>query len=114
MKQAGTVVLFRFPQTNLEINKPRPALLLGRLHGKYSDWLVCMISSQTRHYQSNVDELVRVSDKDFKESGLHGESVVRVERLAVMEESSLLGEIGSISPERLKRIKNHLVNWLSQ
>lgn len=114
MKQAGAVVLFRFPQTNLDVNKPRPALLLGKLHGKYPDWLVCMISSQTRHYQPNIDELVLVSDKDFKESGLHGESVIRVERLAVMEESSLLGEIGSIAPERLKRIKAHLVKWLTE
>lgn len=114
MKQAGAVVLFRFLQTNLEITKPRPALLLRRLHGKYPDWLVCMISSQTRHYQPDVDELIRANDSDFKVSGLHSESVIRVERLAVMEESSLLGEIGSISPERLRRINDHLVNWFSE
>jgi mRNA interferase MazF len=114
MKQAGAVVLFRFPQTNLEINKPRPALLLGKLHGKYSDWLVCMISSQIKHYQSDVDELIRAGETDFTESGLHNDSVIRVERLAVMDESSLLGEIGAISPERLRRIKDRLINWLAQ
>ncbi len=31
MKQAGQIVLFRFPQTDLEEGKLRPALLLGRL-----------------------------------------------------------------------------------
>jgi hypothetical protein len=33
MKQAGQIVVFRFPQTDLEEGKLRPALLLGRLPG---------------------------------------------------------------------------------
>jgi len=49
MKQAGQIVLFRFPQTDLEEGKLRPALLLGQLPGEYDDWLICMISSQIRH-----------------------------------------------------------------
>jgi len=51
MRQAGQIVLFRFPQTDLEEGKLRPALLLGRLPGEYDDWLICMISSQTCHYR---------------------------------------------------------------
>ena len=30
MKQAGQIILFRFPQTDLEAGKLRPALLLGK------------------------------------------------------------------------------------
>jgi len=112
MKQAGAIVLFRFPQISLEAGKPRPALLLAKLHGKYDDWLVCMISSQVRHYIPDADEFMRTGDEDFTQSGLHGESIVRVERLAVVEEASLLGEIGSISPERLTRIKRRLADWI--
>ena len=33
MKQAGQVVLLRFPQTDLAEGKLRPALMLGRLPG---------------------------------------------------------------------------------
>lgn len=40
MKQAGQVVLFRFPQIDLEGGKLRPALLLGKLPGEYDDWLI--------------------------------------------------------------------------
>ena len=50
MKAAGQVVVFRFPQADLEEGKLRPALLLGKLPGNYDDWLICMISSQTRQY----------------------------------------------------------------
>lgn len=113
MKQAGAVVLCRFPQTDLETGKLRPALLLGKLR-EYDDWLICMISSQVRHYLPDLDELVRDTDTDFIQSGLRNESVIRVERLAVVEEEILLGEIGQISEDRLKRIKRRLAEWLSQ
>lgn len=112
MKQAGAIVLFRFPRVSLEEGKPRPALLLAKLHGRFNDWPVCMISSQIRHYIPDVDEFMRSTDEDFSQSGLHGESIIRVERLAVMEEASLLGEIGAISPERLQRIKSRLADWI--
>jgi len=114
MKQAGMVVAFRFPQTDLKDGKLRPALLLGKLPGEYDDWLVCMISSQTRHYISEFDEIVQESDGDFAESGLKVASVIRVGRLAVVSGEMLLGATGQISSERLGRIKKNLSNWLSQ
>lgn len=113
MKQAGAVVLCRFPQADLEAGKLRPALLLGKLR-EYDDWLLCMISSQVRHYLPDLDELVRVNDADFVQSGLRNESIIRIERLAVVEEEILLGEIGEISEDRLKRIKRRLADWLMQ
>jgi len=59
MKEAGQVVVFRFPQTDLEEGKLRPALLLSKLPGNYDDWLICMISSQTHQ---SITGLMR-SDK---------------------------------------------------
>ena len=112
MKQAGQIVLFRFPRADLEEGKLRPALLLGRLPGEYDDWLICMISSQIRHYVPGFDELVREDDPDFAESGLKVPSVIRVGRLAVVEEEILVGAIGQIAPERLQRIKSRLAEWL--
>ena len=114
MKQAGQVIVFRFPQTDLEEGKLRPALLLGKLPGEYDDWLICMISSQTRQYVTEFDEIVQDTDKDFTESGLKVTSVIRVGRLAVVSGEILLGAIGQISSERLSRVKKHLSDWLSE
>ena len=114
MKKAGQVVVFRFPQTDLEEGKLRPALLLGKLPGEYDDWLICMVSSQTRQYIPGFDEMVQDSDEDFGESGLKVTSVSRVGRLAVVSGEILLGAIGQISSERLNRVKNHLSDWLSE
>jgi mRNA interferase MazF len=114
MKQAGQVVLFRFPHADLEAGKLRPAVLLGQLPGEYDDWLICMISSQLHHYIPGFDEVVQESDPDFMASGLKVASVIRVGRLAVVQGSLLLGAVGQVAPERLQRIKSHLAEWLAQ
>ena len=114
MKEAGQVVVFRFPQTDLEEGKLRPALLLGKLPGEYDDWLICMISSQTRQYIAEFDEIIQENDADFGESGLKVTSVIRVGRLAVVSGEILIGAVGQVSSERLSRVKKHLSDWLSE
>jgi len=37
LKQAGQIVAFRYPQTDLEKGKLRPALLLAKLPNEYDD-----------------------------------------------------------------------------
>ena len=114
MKQAGQIVLFRFPQTDLEEGKLRPALLLGKLPGDYDDWLICMVSSQTRRFVAEFDEIIQEGDPDFTQSGLKVPSVIRIGRLAAVEGEILLGAIGQIARKRLGLIKEHLSNWLMQ
>lgn len=112
MRQAGQIILFQFPQTDLDAGKLRPALLLGKLPGDYDDWLICMISSQVRHYIPQFDEIIQETDDDFPQSSLKSTSVIRIGRLAVVEGRILLGATGQISPERFQRIKNHLAEWI--
>ena len=114
MKRAGQIVLFRFPQADLQEGKLRPALLLGKLPGEHGDWLICMISSQVRHYVPEFDEIVREEDLDFANSGLKVTSVIRIGRLAVVEADILLGAAGDIATDRLQRIKTRLSQWLEK
>jgi mRNA interferase MazF len=114
VKKSGQIVLFPFPHTTLASGKTRPALLLGKLPGPYGDWLICMISSQMYHYIKDFDEIVTPGDSDFANSGLKTSSIIRVGRLAVVEETSLLGAVGEIDEKRLKRIKKSLSDWLEK
>lgn len=114
MKRAGQIVLFRFPQTDLTAGKLRPALLLGRVPGPYEDWLLCMVSSQLRQYTEGFDEIIADQDSDFPTSGLKVPSVIRVGRLAAVAGDILIGSVGEIGSERLRRIKEHLAQWLAQ
>jgi len=109
----GQVVLFRFPQTDQASGKLRPALVLRELPGPHGDWLICMISSQLSQQTPFLDEILNQSDSDFAQSGLKTSSLIRAGRLAVVEGRILLGVIGKIDPQRLARIRNRLVRWLS-
>jgi len=114
MIQPGQIVLFRFPQTDLQEGKMRPALLLAKVPGRFDDWLVCAISTQLHQYTPDFDEIVRESDDDFRESGLKAESLFRVGRLGVIDASIFEGAIGQISSERYHRIRSRLSKWLSE
>jgi len=70
MVSEGQIVLFRFPQTNQNKGKLRPALVLRGLPGKYNDWLICMIFSQMHQYIPDIDERITSDDSDFHDSGL--------------------------------------------
>lgn len=112
MKKAGQIALIKFPNTNLEEGKLRPVLLLSKLPGDYADWLVCMISTREKHSSKNLDEVIISSDTDFKQSGLKFDSVIRIFRLAVVDEKILIGKLGEISNGRLEKIKAKLSDWV--
>lgn len=112
MKEPGQIILFRFPRSDLSEGKLRPALLLSEVPGPYEDWLICMISSQVHQRIDGFDELVEEDDKDFARSGLKVTSVIRIGRLAIVEDGMLEGRMGTISPERMTRIRKRLSEWI--
>ncbi|MEI7843540.1 MAG: type II toxin-antitoxin system PemK/MazF family toxin [Gallionellaceae bacterium] len=112
MKRAGQVVLTPFPYSDLSATKLRPVLML-RQASRFDDWLVCMVSSQLNQADANLDEIISPSDTDFSNSGLKVPSVLRLSRLAVLDGSLLLGNIGAISEERLRSVRQRLANWVA-
>ena len=112
MLSEGYIVLFNLPNTDQAVGKLRPALVIRQLPGRYSDWLVCMISSRLNQFVSGVDERVMPDDADFKLSGLKQPSLIRASRLAVVEESVLIGKLGRIDPKRLGRVKAKICAWI--
>ena len=114
MKAPGQIVLFRFPYANLIEGKIRPALLLGRLPGIHGDWLLCMISSRLEQQVEGFDEIILLEDEDFVSSGLKIASLIRIGRLAVVEDDILIGSIGEISEARLIGIKSRLGRWITR
>lgn len=113
LRDAGQIVLFPFPQTDLQVGKRRPALLIAPLPSGHGDWLVCMMSSQTRQQVSGIDDLVSVADTDFVQSGLKTDTLIRLTRLAVVNDSIFTGTIGEINSNRLNRLKKNLSDWIT-
>jgi len=112
MISEGQIVLFKFPQTDQITGKLRPALILRRLPGQYNDWLLCMVSSHLDQRVPDFDEIITPNDSDFKESGLKVPSLIRIGRLAVVDGDILLGKLGQVDGQRLRRIVQNLSQWL--
>jgi mRNA interferase MazF len=108
----GQIVLFRFPQTDQQSGKLRPALVVRKLPGRYEDWLISMVSSQLSQEIPGFDEIISQDDPDFKDSGLKLTSLIRIGRLAVVNADILVGNIGRIDDMRLTKIRQKLSQWI--
>jgi mRNA interferase MazF len=108
----GDIVLIRFPQVNLESGKLRPALIIAISPNRHRDLLLALISSRLHQATPGFDEIINTSDTDFITTGLKVASLTRLGRLTSVESSVINARLGNISPERLIRIKNLLINWL--
>ena len=112
MRKAGQVAVVHFPQVDLTPGKLRPVLLIARVPGSYEDWLVCMFSTKLHQAVPGFDESIGADADDFERSGLKVPSVIRVGRLAVVAEEILVGQIGEIGDDRLRRVQKGLAEWI--
>lgn len=107
----GNIALTPLPQSNGQL-KNRPIVLLRKLP-PYGDWLVCGLSTQLHQLVPGFDDLLDASHPDFASSGLKASSLIRLGFLAVIPESQLLGAIGEISSDRLRRLLQRLSDYLA-
>ena len=108
----GDIVLIRFPQADLKSGKLRPALIIAISASRHRDLLLALISSRLHQATLGFDEIINTSDSDYITTGLKVASLIRLGRLTSVESSVINARLGTISPERLIRIKNLLINWL--
>jgi mRNA interferase MazF len=80
----------------------------------YRDFLVCGVSTQLDKELKGFDEVIRVTDEDFKSTGLRITSLVRLGFLAVLPRTRIIGAIGSLSSTRHRRLLKTLSDYLIQ
>lgn len=110
--QAGEVCLIAIPQFGGVTAKLRPALVLASLPGPYQSVLLCGISTQLQQQQPNWDELIALNDTDYKASGLHSVSIIRLSYLYAADPAQIAGPIGQIDDARLRRLRGRLAQHL--
>lgn len=108
--KSGSVVLAPLPQQDGRV-KNRPAIVLCRMP-PFGDCLLCGVSTQLQQAVAGFDEIVEFSDADYAASGLKTRSLIRLGFLAVFPANALLGSIGEISSERLRRLRERLAAYL--
>lgn len=88
MHAFGSIVLTRFPFTDLSGEKRRPALVVSRGDAASTDLIVCFITSvlRTGPYMATIAATAG--------TGLKVPSVVRFDKLATLERSIIAGKLG--------------------
>ena len=106
----GDIILTPMPQADGKV-KNRPAIYLREMP-PFQDALVCGVSTQIHQLAPDFDDLITSQDSDFSSSGLVSDSLIRLGFLAVLPRRNIIGSIGSISPERHKRLLHRLGEYL--
>lgn len=105
----GTVILTPFPFTDLTKNKVRPALIVSSNKRKDNDIIIAFISSVLDSVNlSGTDILLDSKEMYFKETGLKTTSVIKTDKLATIDKKIILGELGSIDKELVRKVDENL------
>jgi len=103
---AGSVVLVRFPFSDLSQSKLRPAVVLADC-GR-GDWLLCQITSNP--YSDS--RAVELADSDFRSGSLRVTSYARPAKLFTAHHTLIATDIGILHEASLKRIADVVVRLL--
>lgn len=102
----GKIILIPFPFTDLTTAKLRPALVL--YEGK-RDVVVAFISSKLPSESSQMDVIIDRSHPEFKSSGLKATSVIRLDKIATISKTMILGELGEAGNEVKREVNKRLL-----
>jgi|APTNR8051073442_1049403.scaffolds.fasta_scaffold205215_1 mRNA interferase MazF len=92
----GNIVLIPFPFTDLSGNKTRPALVLAV---DTFDITVAFITSKVIKQEVNDLEII-----PSKTNGLKIDSIIKLNKIATIETSLALGELGTITNTEISEI----------
>lgn len=100
----GIIVLTPFPFTDLSTSKRRPALVVSKGNEQKTDIIIAYISSKIADQFSETDYLLKTSHKDFKNTGLLKDSVIKLNKLVTVDKKLFIGELGFVSKEIMEEI----------
>ena len=93
MKQ-GDIVVVTFPFSNLLQTKIRPAVVVCHTDDKHKDVVLCLISSVVPPKLNKREILLEPSSLN----NLRSKSVIKVYRIATVQQSKIISTIGLLSP----------------
>jgi len=100
----GCIILIPFPFTDLSGSKIRPAVVL---YSNELDVIICFITSELK-WKTEYDISILPSETN----GLKTRSLIRINKIATIDSSLVLGELGELSNVEIAELNKSLVNLL--
>jgi mRNA interferase MazF len=101
----GKIVLIPFPFTDLTATKLRPALVL---YEGEKDVVAAFISSRTEKPKA-TDITINEKHPEFKQTGLKLASVIKLDKVATISKTLIVGEIGEVGNKTKKEINRKIM-----
>ena len=105
----GTIVLTKFPFTDLSSSKRRPALVISKTSNEKNDVIVAFISSVIPDQLSETDFVLNTEHRDFPVAGLRKKSVFKMDKVATLNKSIFTGELGYLSRDVIRQLESKLM-----
>lgn len=103
---AGTVVLVRFPFSDLSQTKLRPAVVLASA-GR-GDWILCQVTSQPY----GDPRAIKLQDNGFATGSLRVVSYARPGKLFTANRDLIVSEVATLKSQSLKQVVDAVVDLL--
>jgi len=103
---AGTIVLVRFPFSDLSQAKLRPAVVLA--DAGRGDWILCQVTSKP--YRDT--QAVALNDASFATGSLRVASYARPGKLFTANHSLMVTQVGTLKPASFKQVIEAVVEIL--
>lgn len=97
--KTGDIVVVEYPFSNLFQTKIRPAVVVTITSDKHKDVVLCLISSVVPHKLNKREILLQPDDVN----NLRASSVIKVYRIATVQQSKIIASIGKLSANEIKK-----------
>jgi mRNA interferase MazF len=108
--QTGDIVIVSFPYTDLISFKARPAVVVTETNDNYNDVIVSLISSVVPSKLSRFQILIRPDTIN----NLKVVSVIKVSRIATVENTKVVGVIGKLAQAQSDEFKKLFKSLVDQ
>jgi mRNA interferase MazF len=105
---AGSIVLVRFPFSDLSQSKLRPAVVLA--DAGREDWLLCQITSKPY----SDPRALQIDEEDFGTGSLQLTSFARPSKLFTAHQSLITSQVGVLRDDSFTKITGAIIRLLQQ
>jgi mRNA interferase MazF len=98
----GEVVVIPFPQTDLQVGKRRPALVVADLRG--DDLILSQITTQSHHDSYSV----ALTGSDLEHGRLHVNSFIRPNRLFTVDQAVIVYTAAKVKASKLDEVRSKI------
>lgn len=104
----GTVVLVRFPFSDLSRSKLRPAVVLA--DAERNDWVLCQVTSQPYTDPSAIE----ITNNDLASGSFRKDSYARPGKLFTATSGIMTKQLGELKSEKLEEIIRAIISLLEK